>query len=105
MRDQRITIRLSLDEMDTLRSAAAIAQISAAEYARRCILRHRITARTDVRMYHLVRQIGGLLKHLYGHDAGSPEADAARVALGALTHCARAIERTLIGDGDTDGDR
>lgn len=93
-RPRRIYARLTEREYADASEQADAAALSLSEYLRRRLFGRRVVPKTDLRVLAELRRLGGLLKHIHNETRGTYSARTAE-AIGALTACARELERRV----------
>ena len=85
-----LRLRVSVADADALRTKAGKAGLTLSEFVRRAALGRRIDSVIDRQAIALLRQLGGLQKHLALHDA--PHAAEYRAMHQALMAAVRAVQ-------------
>jgi hypothetical protein len=89
--DARLNVRLSHDELLSVKHAATASGMTVSAYSRRRILGHVVTSKADDMMIRELRRLGGLLKHVHNESDGAYSVETAeaigdiRIAIGGFS--------------------
>jgi hypothetical protein len=75
--DARLNVRLSHDELASVKHAAIASGMTVSAYSRRRILGHMVTSKADDMMIRELRRLGGLLKHVHNESNGAYSSETA----------------------------